>query len=282
MSLKVFISVDIEGATGVASFSQCSRPDSQFFDYPFARRALIGDVNAAIRGAKRAGAERVVVKDSHATCKNLLIDELEPGTELISGFGATRDGMMDGIDDSFAAAMLVGYHGQAGRTCAMMDHALVGGLYRFWVNDTECGEIAVSAAAAGACGVPTILVTGDHATCAETSETITGAFTYCTKQGLGKYMGNLLHPSETIPGIEAAAESAVRARAGISPFKVEGAVEMRAEFRTTEETDLVATMEGVRRLNGYTVGWSRPDFVTAHRAMLAIFNMSIQGRRSES
>lgn len=101
--MKVFISVDIEGATGITSFSQCSRPDSAYFDYPFARRMLTHDVNAAIRGLRSAGATRIVVKDSHATCKNLLVAELEPGTELISGNGAEKDGMMAGIDESFDA-----------------------------------------------------------------------------------------------------------------------------------------------------------------------------------
>ena len=95
--MKVFISVDIEGATGVASFSQCSRPDGSSYDYPFARRMLTGDVNAAIRGARAAGATEVVVKDSHAICKNLLIDELERDTQLISGMGAGTLGMMEGI-----------------------------------------------------------------------------------------------------------------------------------------------------------------------------------------
>lgn len=240
------------------------------------------DVNAAIRGVRAAGATRVVVKDSHATCKNLLVADLEPGTELISGFGAITDGMMDGVDETFDAALLIGYHGMAGRTRAMMDHALVGGLHRFWVNGTECGEIAVSAAAAGAYGVPTVLVTGDDQTCAETAETVLGAATYCTKTGMGRYMGQLRHPSETGAGIEEAARKAFERRDEVSPFQFLGEIEMEAEFRTTEEADLVSTMEGIQRLSGYRVRWRRSDFLTAHRAMLAVFNMSIQGRRSDA
>src|ERR1700733_3200655 len=151
--MKVYISVDIEGITGIVSFSQCGRPDGQHFDFGFARRMLTHDVNAAICGLRAAGATEVVVKDSHATCKNLLVDELEPGTQLISGSGAGRDGMMDGIDDSFAASLLVGYHGMAGAERSLMEHALVGGLHKFWINGELAGEIAVSAAVAGAYGV---------------------------------------------------------------------------------------------------------------------------------
>jgi len=278
--MKAYISVDIEGITGIVSFSQCGRPDGQHFDFGFARRMLTHDVNAAIRGLRAAGATEVVVKDSHATCKNLLVDELEPGTELISGFGSGKDGMMDGIDASFSASLLVGYHGMAGALNSMMEHALVGGLHRFWINGELAGEIAVSAAVAGAYGVPTILVTSDKAACDEAEACIPGVRTYSTKDGYGRFMGRLKHPSVTGPGIEQAAKQALEDASGIAPYVIGGHVTMRAEFHKVEEADLPAQLENVDRIDAYTLEWTRPDFTTAHRAALSVFNMSIQGRRS--
>jgi len=76
--VKVYISADIEGITGLVSWSQCSRPDGKSFDYTFARRMMSHDVNAAIRGARAAGATEIVVKDSHGNSKNLLIEDLGP------------------------------------------------------------------------------------------------------------------------------------------------------------------------------------------------------------
>ncbi len=280
--MKVYISVDIEGATGVVSFSQCGRPNGEHFDYGFARRMLTEDVNAAIRGARAAGATQVVVKDSHATCKNLLVADLEPGAELISGTGPGKDGMMDGIDTSFGASMLVGYHAMAGALHGMMDHALVGGLHKFWINEELAGEIAVSAAVAGAYGVPTVLVTGDSATCAEAVDCISDVRTYSTKDGFGRFMGRLLHPSVTGPGIEAAAQEAVARATSIRPHVIEGPVTMRAGFRNVEEADLPAMLEGVSRIDAYTLEWARDDFMSAHRAALNVFNMSIRGRQSGS
>lgn len=278
--MKVYISVDIEGITGIVSFSQCGRPDGQHYDFGFARRMLTHDVNAAIRGLRAAGATELVVKDSHATCKNLLVDELEPGTELISGFGAGIDGMMDGIDETFAASLLVGYHGMAGALHAMMEHALVGGLHRFWINDVLAGEIAVSAAVAGAYGVPTILVTSDTVACDEARECIDGVQTYSTKDGFGRFMGRLKHPSVTGPGIEDAARQALASLGVIKPYAIEGPVTMRAEFHKVEEADLPAQLESVKRIDAYTLEWTRPNFMAAHRAALTVFNMSMHGRRA--
>src|SRR5277367_1350336 len=108
--MRVYISADIEGITGLVSWSQCSRPDGNSYDYPFARRMMTHDVNAAVRGARKGGATDIVIKDSHGNSKNLLIDELESGVHLVSGHGCGIDGMMEGIDAAFDAAMLVGYH----------------------------------------------------------------------------------------------------------------------------------------------------------------------------
>jgi D-amino peptidase len=278
--MKVFISVDIEGATGIASFSQCGRADGSHYDYAFARRMLTGDVNAAIRGARSAGATEVVVKDAHGNCKNLLVDELEPGTQLISGFYPRNDYMMDGLDESFGAAFLIGYHGMAGSLHGMMEHALSGGVHKFWVNGALAGEIAVSAALAGSYGVPLVLVTSDKAGCDEAVAALPGVRTYSTKEGYGKYMGRMLHPSETWPDIEKAAREAVEAASNIEPYVVAEPVTMRCEFRTSEEGDYASMLPDCNRLDAYTIEFKRPTLRKAHSAMLAVFQLAMRGRAS--
>lgn len=278
--MKVFLSVDIEGATGISSFSQCGKPSNEHYDFAFARRMLTHDVNAAIRGARRAGATEIVVKDAHATCKNLLVDELEPGTQLISGIGAGKDGMMDGIDSSFGSVMLIGYHAMGGALHAFMDHALIGGLQTFLINGEPCGEIAVSAAIAGAYGVPTTLVTSDLAGCLETQARLPSTFTYSTKDAHGRYQGNLKHPEETRQGIERASERATAGSKAVEPFLFHGETTMEATFRTAEEAELPSLMEGVERRDAYTLWWSRSSFLAAHKVALNVFNLSVRGRQS--
>ncbi|HEY3783503.1 MAG TPA: M55 family metallopeptidase [Fimbriimonadaceae bacterium] len=278
--MKVFISADIEGCTGIVSFSQCGGPSGDHYDFAFARRMMTHDVNAAIRGAKAAGAKLVVVKDGHAHCKNLLIDELEPGTELISGAGSGKYGMMDGIDETFDASMLIGYHAMAGTPEALMEHALVGGLHRFWINGVTSGEIAANAALAGHFGVPVVMVSSDEAGASEAQSL--GCATYATKSASGKYTGRVKHPSETGPGIEAAAKEGCNKVKSIKPFQPATPVTMRAEFHKVEEVDMVVTLEGIERLDGYTVEWTRPDYLAAHAFAYNVFSMSIRGRTAAS
>jgi D-amino peptidase len=275
--MRVLIAADIEGVTGVVSWSQCEGPGGAY-DWTFARRMMVHDVNAAIRGARAAGATEVVVKDSHNLCKNLLVDDLEPGTGLISGI---MDGdMMAGVEEGFDAAVLVGYHAMAGTERGIMEHALAGGLHRFWVNGLECGEIYVSAAFAGAHGVPLVAVTSDRAGCEEAEVQIPGVRTACTKHGIGRFMGRLLPPEATATAIEDAVREGVAARAEVAPIRLEGEVTMRCEFHHLQEADLAALLEGSVRVDGYTVEWTRPTYQAAYRAMYIAFNLGSAGRKS--
>lgn len=279
--MKVFISVDMEGCTGIVGFSQCGRPDASHYDYPFARRMMTHDTNAAIRGARAAGAKHIVVKDGHGKCKNLLVDELEAGVELISGTGSGRYGMMDGIDKSFDAAMLVGYHSMAGTLHGMMEHALVGGLHRFWINGELGGEIAANSAVAGAYGVPTVMVSSDEAGCEEARACLPGIEAYSTKTGAGTFMGRLKHPSDTGPGIAAAAKAGCEEVAQITPHAPKPPVTLRIEFHGVDEADLAATLDGTTRIDGYTIELCRGSYLEAHAMAYVAFELSIRGRASD-
>ena len=276
--MDVFISADIEGITGLVSWSQCSRPDGNSFDYAFARRMMSHDVNAAIRGARRAGAERIVVKDSHGNSKNILIEDLESDVELVSGHGSLTDGMMVGIDSSFGCAMLVGYHAMAGTLGGIMEHTITGGVHRLWVNGVETGEMGLSAGVAGTYGVPLVMVSSDAAGCAEASKLIEGVETATTKEGYGRYMGRLLHPTDTAPLIEVAAERAVRRASEIAPKKYDEPTTIRVEFNRAEEADMGAKLiSNPTRIDGYTLEGTFESYAEAHRFAWNLMALSFNG-----
>lgn len=262
--MKVFISADIEGVTGVVTWGQAGGPRSEHYDWPHARKMMTHDVNAAVLGARSAGATRVVVKDSHGGGKNLLVPDLEDGVELISGAGSGVLGMMEGVDGGFDCAMLVGYHGMAGTLHGIMEHTISGNVHRYWINDVPSGEIAMSVAAAGVCGVPVVMVSSDQAGCSEASTVVQGLHTAVVKEGIGRYMGRLLHPSETGPLIEDAAKAGVSS--SITPSNPAEPVTVKIEFNRTEECDVACQMLGWTRLDAYTIEFTADDWPTAHIA----------------
>jgi len=272
--VKVYISADIEGITGLVSWSQCSRPDGKSFDYAFARRMMTHDVNAAVRGVRAAGATEVVIKDSHGNSKNLLIDELEPGVQLVSGHGSGTDGMMMGIDDSFDAALLVGYHGMAGTLAGIMEHTISGGVHRMWVNGELTGEMGLAAGVAGRYGVPIVMASSDDAGVAEALSLVPGMATATTKYGLGRYMGRLLHPSETGPIVEEAARSGLERRKSISPKLYAEPTHIKIDFNRSEMADFCARLITIDRVDAYTVEGTYSSYEEAHRVVWNLLAMS--------
>ncbi len=108
--MKVFISIDMEGISGVVNSEQCTPGNPE---YERARLLMTQEANAAILGARAAGATEVVVSDSHGGMRNLLIEELDTWADLICG-SPKPFGMMEGLDDSFGVVFMVGYHARAG------------------------------------------------------------------------------------------------------------------------------------------------------------------------
>src|SRR3954452_14276205 len=108
--MRVFISVDMEGVAGVATFDQIIRGGT---GYPRAQELMTAEAEAAIRGAFAGGATEVLVNDSHGTMDNLLLDRLDPRARII--FGAPRPScMVQGVTSDDAMAVFVGYHAAAG------------------------------------------------------------------------------------------------------------------------------------------------------------------------
>lgn len=280
--MQIYISADIEGCTGVVSWRvQCGGPDQQNADWDFARRMMTHDVNAAIRGAAKAGATLVVVKDSHNVGKNLLIDELETPkgceVQLISGARASLDGMMDGIDSTFDAAFLVGYHAMAGTAEGVMEHSISGRIHRCWVNGLEAGEQTFSVFTAGAHQVPVSLVVSDDKGCAEAKTLFPGIETAVTKHGMGRHIARLLHPSVTGPAIEEAARRAISGPS-MRPIKPAEPVTVKIEFNRSEEADEACLLEPWSRLDAYTIKSEHPTWLQAHNSLRRA--MSLAGTAS--
>jgi D-amino peptidase len=273
--MKVYISADMEGITGQVDWKVCGGPDGNCADFAFARRMMTHDVNAAIAGARSAGAETIVIKDSHGTSRNLLIDELLPGVELISGESQRYDGMMEGIDSSFDCAVLIGYHGMAGSYPAVMEHTISGSPYRMWWNDMEVGEIGMSIACAASYNVPVVAISSDDAGCAEFQNLVPGGATAITKYALGRYMARCLHPSETGPRIEMAVRNGIQDRHKLERWMPNFPVHLKLSFNQSNRADQAQRLPGVKRTDAYTLETQAETMEELHRYVRTLYALGL-------
>ena len=76
---------DMEGIAGIARREQTNAGKPM---YEEGRRLYTEEINAAVRGAKRAGATEIVVLDCHGagegfTFNSLIAEELDPACEFV-------------------------------------------------------------------------------------------------------------------------------------------------------------------------------------------------------
>jgi len=178
--MRILISVDMEGISGVV-LSDHTR--SSHKEYERFRRLMTAEANAAIEGALAGGATEVIVNDSHARMANILIEDLNPAVQLISG-SPKPYGMMQGIGPGTAGVFLVGYHSASGSASAVLEHTMSGRLVDLQLNGRSVGEMGFNAALAGSYSVPVLLVTGDDAMVREARALLGDIETVAVKEGI--------------------------------------------------------------------------------------------------
>jgi len=257
--VKVYIVTDLEGVAGVVLPEQVE-PGSRHYEE--ARRLLVAEVNAAVEGALAAGATEVVVNDGHNGGFNIPLEELHEEAKIV--LGSPRPFSLGGLDESFAAVFLVGYHSRAGAPRGVLSHTMDSrAVYRFRVNGVEMGEIGIVALIAGRFNVPVALVTGDEAAVSEARSLLGDVEGVVVKWGLGRQYAISLSPKKARRLIREAAERALRRLRDFKPFKMSPPYELILEYTRAEYADVASRVPGVERVDERTVRVVDTDIISA-------------------
>jgi D-amino peptidase len=236
---------------------------------------MAGDVNAVVEGLLEAGATEIVVNDSHGSMRNIIADDLHPRAHLISGSPKPLS-MMQGIDDSFAACIFIGYHGKAGSTAAVLDHTFSGGSIRaVKINGIEMPELGINGAIAGYFKVPVIMVSGDKETCKQAKSILGNEIvTAAVKEGIGRYAAKLLPPGEARRRLKEKAKEALLKRNKISPFKLNPPLNIELEFLKSSQVEMPLLVPQVKQISPRAVAFSSNDFLEGFKLMRALIALA--------
>ena len=269
--LKVFISVDMEGIAGVVHSEQTS---SSGKDYNIVRKWMAGEVNAAIQGALEAGATEIVVNDSHGSMRNIIASELNPAAYLITGSPKPLS-MMQGIDETFDAVFLIGYHASAGTKDGVLDHTISGGsVSSIKVNGIEMNEAELNALIAGWYDVPVVLIVGDTAVCNQTREVLGEELEVAiVKEAVGRYAAKTLTPKKAQELIQKKTKIALERRDKIKPFKLEPPYRFELNFLRSYMADAAELIPQVERVGGRTVRFETDDYIEGFKLLRALISL---------
>lgn len=269
--MRVYISVDMEGVAGVVHADQTRRGAG---GYAEAAELMTLEADAAAQGAFDAGAEVVLINDSHGDMRNLLLERLDPRVQVITG-NLKPFSMAEGLDGgAFDVALFVGYHGGAGTQAAILDHTYRGNVVaQIRLGGRVVNEAALNALVAGAAGTPVGLVTGDESTCAQCRSLIGEIETVVVKWAMGRLAARSLHPAVARQRIRETAEHAVRTRRRFRPYTLEPPYELELDTINTAMADAASLMPGAERTAARTIRYVADDVQTMFRAMLALIRL---------
>lgn len=215
--MKLFISVDMEGTTGLERLEEIFRglPGFDIF-----RQLMAGDANAVVQGAIEGGASEIVVSDSHGYMCNIHPDDLIEGVQLRRGQLRREWCQMKAFDGSFDAVLFVGYHAKAGSD-AILAHTWITGFRDVRVNGVSVPEPVLNSYLAGAFGVPVVMLSGDDVVIGEARPSLGDIHYAQVKQSLGFSKGLHLPIDQSRKLLRETARAAVRDAAKLPPVTCE-------------------------------------------------------------
>jgi len=266
--MRILIMTDMEGVSGIVVWEQVTGGTKMFEE---ARRLYTEEINAAVRGAKAAGADEIVVVDCHGaggdwTFNSLVPELLDPACEWVAHHAWSR--YTELLEQGCDACLLVGMHARANTPDGVLCHTISTTSWRnLWFNDDLVGESGINAALCGHYNCPVLLVTGDEATCREVTGLLgPGLTTVAVKRGLSRYSARQIPPARARQMIEDGARRALQDLQAVQPYVPAqpttitvdlGTVDHAARFRGRHGVEVVEPLRVVSRAADWMQAWNQ-------------------------
>jgi D-amino peptidase len=253
--MRVMIWGDMEGVACIQSWEQVTGGNPMYSE---CRLLFTEEMNAAVRGARAAGADEIIAIDCHGagggwSYKSLVPELLDPAAEWVLGhpWGTYVTPLEQGV----AAILFVGAHARAGSPNGVLSHTVSSeAWYDAYINDVPVGESGILAAICGSWDVPAVFVAGDTATCDEVRELLGDAVvTAPVKVGLGRFSARSLAPAAARRLIEDRTTESLVARKWPTPYRPNSPVKFRVELASIDQATVFAGRAGVDIVGPRTV-----------------------------
>ncbi len=264
--MRLFISADIEGVTGVSRWEDTIKKGST---YPYFQQQMTKEVAAACKGAAQAGADFILVKDAHEDGNNLIYSMLPQDVKVISGWSGHPYCMLEGLDDSFDAVMMIGYHSGAHSNGSPISHTLSPKRIRsITINGDYADEFLIHKYIADMLGVPVILVTGDGSLMRSVKKVDQRIYRVATCEGFGGAMISI-HPELALQKIEDAAKAAVlnlmdnqeEIKENTTKLMLRKDFDVKIEFKHHRDAYKFSFYPGVTQINETTISYHTDNYM---------------------
>ncbi|MFE4248282.1 M55 family metallopeptidase [Streptomyces sp. NPDC056910] len=273
--MKILISADMEGATGVTWPGDVLPGTPQ---WERCRSMFTSDVNAAVLGFFDGGADEVLINEAHWSMRNLLLEQLDERAEMITGRHKTLsmvEGVQHGDVDGIA---FIGYHTGAGTEGVLAHTYLANSITGVWINGVRASEGLLNAHVVAEYGVPVVLVTGDDLTCDDALGYAPEARKVAVKDYVSRYAAVCRTPKRTAADIRAAAKEAAALAVRHEPVQG-GQFTIELEFDAEHLSMAATVVPGVRRTGERRISYTNDtmyDGIRTFKAVTTIVSAAVE------
>ena len=257
--MKIYMHWDMEGVSGIFTREHVWYWEEGTRQHiaEEGRQLLIADVNSAAAAALEAGADELIICDTHHGGGNISLDKMLSDSR-ITYHVKSRDAKgrwMPGLDDTVDGLMLMGHHAKAGTEAEFLPHTWTTEWADFRINEQSVGEIGIEACYAGYWNIPPIMAQGTMAACKEAAELFPGIVTANVKHAESHDLCSGLNPdSARRLTAQKVSEAINKARTGqLGPYKPTLPITVTIRMKTAELAEAAAQKPQVRQIDEYTV-----------------------------
>ena len=265
--MKIFISSDIEGTNGVCTWDE-TEPDKRF--YPYFAEKMSREVAAVCQGINDADPQAdILVKDAHHTARNIDHSLLPENVRLNRGWSGHPYKMMAGIDDSYDASMVTGYHSGGGYGGNPLAHTMSMRVPYLKINDMLGSEFLMNYYTSLYAGVPMVLVAGDKMLCEFAKSIDPNIYTFATTKGFGASVTGQ-HPNVVNKALRQVAKEAVENR-GKMNSKLPDHFKIEMRFKDHKEAYKASFYPGISLMDAHTILYDTDDYYEFLRMFTFVF-----------
>jgi len=263
--MKIYISADIEGVTGITHWDETEKNKS---DYQKFAKQMTDEVKAACEGAIKAGAKEIWIKDAHDTGRNIIAAELPQIIKLVRGWSEHPLLMVQELDKSFDALMMIGYHSSGSSSDNPLSHTLNPfELNYIKLNGKFASEFLIYSYAAATLNVPVIFVSGDEGICEEAKVLNKNIKTVVVNKGVGNSVISI-HPQLAVEKIKEGVELALKGNIDQCKIILPEYFKVELSFKKHSKAFKTSFYPGMKQISPTNVLFESDDYFEILRMLL--------------
>lgn len=263
--MKIYISADIEGITGITHWDETEKlkPDYQKFS-----KQMTDEVKAACEGAINAGADEIWIKDAHDSGRNIIAIDLPQIVRLVRGWSEHPYLMVQELDESFDALLMIGYHSFGGSSSNPLSHTLSSGALNYIkLNGEYASEFLIHGYAAAIMRVPVVFVSGDEGICKEVNKVNKNIKTVAVNKGVGNSVISI-HPQLAVKKIKEGVKLILKGDVDKCKIELPDHFKVKLSFKNHVKAFKASFYPGIKQISSTNVVFETDNYFEVLRMLL--------------